>query len=276
MRQVQFPGGASVPALGQGTWMMGETASDRRTQIAAIRAGVDLGMTLIDTAEMYGDGATEEFLGAAIEGLRDEVFLVSKAYPQHATRSGLAVACEASLRRLRTDRLDLYLLHWRGGTPLGETVEGMRALQRAGKIGLWGVSNLDADDMDELSAEGGADCATDQILYNVSRRGPEFDLLPWLLRSGMPAMAYSPVEQGRLAGDATLRRIAGRHGAQPLQIALAWVLGQPGTIAIPKASSVEHVRQNRAAADIELTADERAELDLAFPPPRRKVALAML
>ena len=276
MRQVQFPGDASVPALGQGTWMMGEAASARRTEIAAIRAGVELGMTLIDTAEMYGDGATEEFLGVALEGLRSEVFLVSKAYPQHATKPGLAAACEASLRRLRTDRLDLYLLHWRGGTPLGETVEGMRALQRAGKIGLWGVSNLDADDMDELLAESGSDCATDQILYNVSRRGPEHDLLPWLARGGMPAMAYSPVEQGRLAGDATLRRVAGRHGARPLQVALAWVLRRPGVIAIPKASSVEHVRQNRAAADLDLTADDLAELDLAFPPPRGKVALAML
>ena len=276
MRQVQFPDGSSVPVLGQGTWMMGEVASDRRAEMAAIRAGIDLGMSLIDTAEMYGEGATEELLGAALAGLRDDVFLVSKAYPQHATRAGLAAACEASLGRLKTDRLDLYLLHWRGGTPLGETVEGMRALQRAGKIRLWGVSNLDADDMDDLLAAGGSDCATDQVLYNVSRRGPEYDLLPWLERRGMPAMAYSPVEQGRLAGDATLRRIAGRHGAQPLQIALAWVLRRPGVVAIPKASSIEHVRQNRAAADLDLTTDDLSELDLAFPPPRRKVALAML
>ena len=206
MRRVPLPGGTQVPALGQGTWGLGEDAGRRRQETEALRTGVDLGMTVIDTAEMYGDGATERFLGDALAGLRDRLFLVSKAYPQNAGRGQLERACEDSLRRLRTDHLDLYLLHWRGAVPLAETVEGMEALRAAGKIAAWGVSNLDTADMGELFRAGGAECATDQVLYNVTRRGPEFDLLPALRERRVPATAYSPVEQGRLPTGGALQR----------------------------------------------------------------------
>ena len=276
IRSVAFPDGASVPALGQGTWRMGESPADRRGEIAAVRLGLELGMTLIDTAEMYGDGAAESLIGEALAGVRDELFLVSKAYPQNASRARLPRSCEASLRRLNTDRLDLYLLHWRGSVPLGETVEAMQALQAAGKIRHWGVSNLDLDDMEELIAAGGADCAADQVLYNLGRRGIEVALLPWLDTRGVPVMAYTPLEPGRMARSAALAGIAARRGVAPLQIALAWVLRRPEIIAIPKASSPEHVRQNRAALDIALTAEELVALDEAFPPPRRRGALEML
>ena len=276
MREVALPGGRRVPALGQGTWRMGEDASRRRAETEALRTGVELGMTVIDTAEMYGDGATERFLGEALHGLRDEVFLVSKAYPQNAGRGRLERACEASLKRMRTDRLDLYLLHWRGAAPFAETVEGMEALRAAGKIGAWGVSNLDADDMDELVRAGGGTCATDQVLYNVARRGPEFDLLPALEARGVPATAYSPVEQGRLPPGGALQAVADRHGATAAQAALAWVLRRPDVIAIPKAADVAHVRENRRAADLALTPEDLAEIDAQFPPPTRKTPLAML
>lgn len=276
MRCVALPGGAQVPALGQGTWRMGEDAARRRQETEALRTGVDLGMTVIDTAEMYGDGATERFLGEALAGLRDQVFLVSKAYPQNAGRGRLERACEASLQRLRTDHLDLYLLHWRGNVPLSETVEGMEALRAAGKITAWGVSNLDAADMDELFQAGGDGCATDQVLYNVTRRGPEFDLLPALRVRGVPVIAYSPVEQGRLPAGGALRAVAERHGVTATQVALAWVLRQPEVIAIPKAADVEHVRENRRAADLQFTPEDLAEIDAAFPPPTRKTRLAML
>lgn len=276
MRSVRFPDGQTVPALGQGTWRMGEDPSRRRGETVAIRAGVDLGMTVIDTAEMYGEGATETFLGEALAGLRDKVFLVSKVYPQNASRSRMQRACEASLKRLRTDHLDLYLLHWPGTVPLQETVAAMQALRRAGKIRRWGVSNFDVDDMDELLSEGGQECVANQILYNVGRRGPEFDLLPWLDRRSVPAMAYSPVEQGKLLNDPALKQIGARHGAEPLQVALAWVLRRTDVLAIPKASAIEHVRENRAAADLELTPQDLEDLDRAFPPPRGKMPLAML
>jgi diketogulonate reductase-like aldo/keto reductase len=276
MRNVSLPDGETVPALGQGTWRMGERPTAHAAEIAALRLGVELGMTLIDTAEMYGDGDTETLLGEALDGVRDKVFLVSKAYPQNAGRDRLPKACERSLRRLKTDRVDLYLLHWRGGVPLAETVEAMVALQRAGKIRHWGVSNLDADDMVELTAAGGRACATNQILYNLGRRGPEFDLLPWMAAHTMPAMAYSPLEQGRLAAKAALKAVAERHQATALQIALAWVLHRPQVMAIPKASTVEHVRQNRQALDIALTSEDLADLDAAFPPPSRKTPLSML
>lgn len=276
MRTIRLPSGETVPALGQGTWRLGERHDHRSEETAAIRQGVALGLTLIDTAEMYGDGDPESFLGEALAGLRDQVFLVSKAYPHNAGWDRLPKSCEASLRRLKTDRLDLYLLHWRGGVPLAETIEAMHALQRAGKIRHWGVSNLDTDDMKELEAEGGQDCATNQILYNPARRGPEFDLLPWMERRGMPLMAYSPMEQGRLDGNASLATIACRHDATPLQIALAWALRRPDAIVIPKASTIGHVEENRRALDIALTADDISDLDAAFPPPKRKVALAML
>lgn len=276
MRTVSLPGGEHIPSLGQGTWMMGERSDRRSDEIAALRLGVDLGMTLIDTAEMYGDGAAEELIGEALGDARDKLFLVSKAYPQNASHARLHAACEASLRRLATDRLDLYLLHWRGSVPLGETVEAMEALRTAGKIRRWGVSNLDTSDMGELLAAGGDGCAVDQILYNLTRRSPEHDLLPWLETHGIPAMAYSPVEQGRLLADQTLRRISETIGATPAQVALAWTLRRGNVIAIPKAGSVAHVRDNRAAVDLILSDDDMAALDAAFPAPRRGRPLEML
>ena len=276
MRSVTFPNGAKAPVLGQGTWRLGEDRRGRVPETTALRAGVELGMTLIDTAEMYGDGDTESFLGEALAGLRDQVFLVSKAYPQNAGRGRIEKACEASLRRLKTDHLDLYLLHWRGSVSLAETVEGMEALKAAGKIGAWGVSNLDLADMTELAAAGGGECVVNQILYNVTERGPEFDLLPALADRGVVAMAYSPVDQGRLPSAGALGAVAGRHGVSPYQIALAWALRDPNVVAIPKAASLDHIEENRRAADLELTAMDLAEIDTAFPPPNRKTRLAML
>ncbi|OJA77718.1 aldo/keto reductase [Burkholderia ubonensis] len=274
---VVLPNGETIPKLGQGTWEMGERASRRAGEIAALREGIALGMTLIDTAEMYGDGATEELVGDALDGLRDDVFLVSKAYPHHASRRGVVAACEASLKRLRTDRIDLYLLHWRGSVPLEETVEGFDALRRAGKIRHWGVSNFDTADMQALVDEaGGAACATNQILYNIARRGPEFDLLPWLAARRIPAMAYSPVDHARLPKHSPLDEIARVRGVSVTRVALAWVLAQPGVFAIPKAARIEHVRDNRAALDLVLSDDERAQLDAYFRPPRSKRALEML
>ncbi|MHA6724201.1 aldo/keto reductase [Sphingomonas sp. RS2018] len=276
MKTVRLPDGTDVPALGQGTWMMAEDPRRRGDEIAALRAGIDLGMTLIDTAEMYADGESERLVGEAVAGRRDDVFLVSKAYPQNASRSGLPRACEASLERLGTDRLDLYLLHWRGRVPLGETVDAMERLVDAGKILRWGVSNLDTDDMEELVAAGGKACATDQILYNLTRRGPEHDLLPWLAARSMPVMAYSPVEQGRLVRDEGLRTLAGELGATPVQVALAWLLARDGVIAIPKAGTVDHVRENLAAADLALSPETVARLNAMFPVPSGPVPLAML
>ena len=276
MKTVMFPTGETVPALGQGTWMMGEQPDRRDAEIAALRTGVDRGMTLIDTAEMYGDGASERLVAEVLRDVRDQVFLVSKAYPHNASRKRLAAACEASLERLRTDRLDLYLLHWRGSVPLAETIEAMERLKTAGKIRHWGVSNLDLQDMEELVAAGGQACATDQILYNLSRRGPEYDLLPWLSDRRIPVMAYSPVEQGRLLTDAALVRIAQQSGATPAQVALAWVMRRADMIAIPKAGTVAHVLDNFAAADLVLAQDDLAALDAAFPPPQSARPLEML
>ena len=276
MRSVTFPGGETVPSLGQGTYGLGEDRNRRAEQVASVREGVALGLSLIDTAEMYGSGATERFLAEALVGLRDQVFLVSKVYPQNAGEKRLPQACEQSLRRLNTDRLDLYLLHWRGNIPLAETVLAMQALQKDGKIRSWGVSNLGIDVMEELQRAGGRDCATDQILYNLESRGPEFDLIPWMTARDMPVMAYSPVDQGRLARKEALKTIAERMGALPAQVALAWVLHQPQVIAIPKAARIEHVRQNRQALDIKLSPGDLAELDQIFPPPQRKLPLAML
>ena len=276
MKIVTLPGGETVPALGQGTWMMGERHDRRGDEIAALRTGDELGMTLIDTAEMYGDGAAETLIGEALGDVRDQLFLVSKAYPQNASRKRLGGACEASLKRLGTDRLDLYLLHWRGGVPLGETVEAMEALKAEGKIRYWGVSNLDTDDMAELVAADGGACVTDQILYNLARRGAEHDLLPWLADHGIPTMAYSPVEQGRLLADPTLAKVAAAIGATPAQVALAWAMRHDGVIAIPKAGSVAHVRENRAAADLVLSDADLATLDAAFPRPRNRRPLEML
>ena len=276
IHRVSLPEGESVPALGQGTWKMGEERGRRTQEIAALRAGIGLGMTLIDTAEMYGEGRTEELVGEAVAGLRDEVFIVSKAYPQNAGKQRLPAACERSLRRLRTDRIDLYLLHWRGEVPLSETVEAFEALRRAGKIRHWGVSNFDTEDMRELLAAGGERCATNQILYNLARRGVEFDLLPSMAERHMPAMAYSPIEQGRLPASGVLATLASEHGVCAPQIALAWLLRRKDLLVIPKASSIEHLRQNHQALAIALAPEDLRAIDREFPPPRRKTPLEML
>jgi diketogulonate reductase-like aldo/keto reductase len=276
IRTVTLPDQMQVPALGQGAWRMGEDARRRKQEIASLRAGVDLGMTLIDTAEMYGDGATESLIGEALADVRDQVFLVSKVYPQNAGRGRIERACEGSLRRLRTDRLDLYLLHWRGAIPLAETVEGMEALVAAGKIRRWGVSNLDSADMDELLRVGGEACATNQILYNVTARGAEFDLMPRLRARHIPVMAYSPIGQGRLPNSPALAAVAKRHGATPFQAALAWVLRDPTVIAIPKAADATHLNDNRRALDLALTEEDLASINEEFPAPVRKTRLAML
>ncbi len=278
MRTVRLPDGREVPAIGQGTWKMGEGQRGAREEEAALRLGIDLGMTLIDTAEMYGDGRSEEIVGRAIAGQRDRVFVVSKVYPHNASRSGVPAACARSLKRLGTDHIDLYLLHWRGGVPLAETVIAFEALREQGKIRAWGVSNFDADDMEELAglAQGGA-CATDQVLYHPGSRGIEFGLLPWCARHRMPVMAYSPVGQaGRLLRSPALAEVAARHGATPAQIAIAWGLRSSTVISIPKAGDAAHVRENAAASDIALTDADLAAIDAAFPPPRRKQALGML
>ncbi|MFC3851855.1 aldo/keto reductase [Salinispirillum marinum] len=271
MHMVTLPNGDVVPALGQGTWMMAEQASQRSAEIAALQHGIDLGMTLLDTAEMYGEGLVEELVGEALQGRRDEVYLVSKVYPWNASRQGTVEACERSLKRLRTDRLDLFLLHWRGEHPLADTVAAMEQLQQAGKIRAWGVSNLDTDDMEELLAvPGGVGCQTNQVLYNLSRRGIEFDLLPWSRARQIPIMAYSPIEQGQLNTQGVLSTLATQHGVTPMQIALAWVLHQPDVIAIPKAGRVAHVALNHAALSIRLSPQDLAALDREFLPPTAK------
>ncbi|MCG7391546.1 aldo/keto reductase [Microvirga sp. ACRRW] len=276
-RHVVLPSGETVPALGQGTWQMAEKSTGRAQEIEALRLGVELGMTLIDTAEMYGEGASEKLIAEALGAERESLFLVSKVYPHNASRKGVVEACERSLRRLKADRLDLYLLHWRGNEPLEETVAGFEDLRRSGKIRHWGVSNFDTDDMEELfEIEGGTNCATNQILYNVTRRGPEYDLIPWMAERKMPLMAYSPIEQGRLPKAGILQTIGRHHKASPYQIALAWLLQKPGIIAIPKASSTDHVRENRKALDIQLSPDELNAIDAEFPPPKRKRPLEMI
>jgi diketogulonate reductase-like aldo/keto reductase len=275
--KVTLPSGETVPALGQGTWQMAETASRRKQEIEALRLGVELGMTLVDTAEMYGEGASEELVAEALVGQRDRLFLVSKVYPHNASRQGVVQACERSLRRLKTDRLDLYLLHWRGSVPLEETVAGFEELRRSGKIRHWGVSNFDVDDMEELlRVPSGENCAANQVLYNVTRRGPEFDLIPWMTEHRMPLMAYSPIEQGRLPRGGVLQRIGQKYGASPFQIALAWLLQKPDVIAIPKASSPDHVRDNHRALEIRLSPEDLDAIDAEFPPPRRKRPLEMI
>lgn len=277
IRATTLPSGEAVPILGQGTWKMGEDARRRADEVNALRLGLDLGVTLIDTAEMYASGGAEEVVAEAIAGRRAETFLVSKVLPSNASRVGLQRACENSLKRLRTDRIDLYLLHWPGSVPLTETVAAFEALKKAGKIRHWGVSNFDTDEMRDLALlPSGANVQTNQVLYNLVRRGVEFDLAPWSRQRGIPLMAYSPVEQGALARNARLDAVAARHGATAAQIALAWVMHQDGVIAIPKAGSHEHVRQNVAALDIRLTPQDIADLDRAFPPPTRKRGLEMI
>ncbi|EFH80951.1 aldo/keto reductase [Ktedonobacter racemifer] len=277
IRTIKLPSGEAIPVLGQGTWGMAEDARHRDDEIAALRLGLDLGMTLIDTAEMYADGAAEELVGEAIAGRRDEVFLVSKMLPEHATRGGTISACEGSLMRLGTDRIDLYLLHWRGLVPLRETLGALADLARVGKIRHWGVSNFDVFDMEELViTRNGEDVATDQVLYNLTRRGIEYDLLPWCRARSLPIMAYSPIEQGRLLNHPVLQRIADGHGATPTQVAIAWVIRLDGVNAIPKSGTPEHTQENRGALNIFLSKQELAMLDSAFPPPTAKRPLEML
>jgi diketogulonate reductase-like aldo/keto reductase len=276
MTSVRFPDGAAVPALGQGTWHMGERGSDRRREADALRLGLDLGLTLIDTAEMYAEGGAEEVVAEAIAGRRDQAFIVSKVYPHNASRTKLPRALDASLRRLKVETIDLYLLHWRGSVPLAETVEAMERAKTAGKIARWGVSNLDVDELEELGPAL-KDCATDQVLWNLEARGVEFDLLPFCAKHRMPVMAYSPVGQGgALLRHRALAEIAARHGATPAQVALAFVLAKPGVIAIPKAADPAHLRDNAKARDLKLTEQDFRALDAAFPPPKRKRSLAML
>jgi diketogulonate reductase-like aldo/keto reductase len=282
MPTVALPGGETRPALGLGTWMMAERRQKRAEEMAALQAAVDLGMTVVDTAEMYASGAAEELVGEALGQRRGEIFLVSKVMPQHATKRGAIAACEASLKRLKTDRLDLYLLHWRGGAPLRDTLEAFDRLQHDGKIRYWGVSNFDVDDMEDLGEAVGSGLsrtppvAANQVLYNVMRRGIEYDLLPWCRERGVPVMAYSPLEQGRLLKHKALKAVADRLNATPAQIALAWVLRQPGVMAIPKAGHVERVRENLGSLRVEFAPDDLEELDDAFPAPAQKLPLEMI
>jgi diketogulonate reductase-like aldo/keto reductase len=275
--QVTLPSGERVPAFGQGTWHMGEDRRRAAEEAAALRLGIELGTTLIDTAEMYGNGRAEEIVAEAAQGERDRLFIVSKVLPYNASQKGVVEACERSLKRLKTDRIDLYLLHWRGSVPLADTLAGFARLQRDGKIRHHGVSNFDLNDMKEwVELAGGETVAANQILYNLTRRGPEFELIPWCRERRIAIMAYTPLGQGRMLQDKALAEVAARHGASPAQVALAWLLRQDGMIVIPKATQPEHVRDNRGALDLRLTADDLAVIDRAFPPPKGRSALGML
>lgn len=277
MKTVTLPDGETIPALGIGTWRMGEVASARREEVTAIRHALDNGITLIDTAEMYGEGGAEDVLGEAIAGRRDDLFIVSKVYPHNASYDGVMSACERSLKRLGTDRIDLYLLHWPGSVPLEETVSGLEDLKGAGKIRHWGVSNFDTDLMHELATlDGGSACATNQVLYHLGVRGIEWDLLPWCQSKSMPVMAYSPLGQGEILDDPALAEVADRHGVSPATIAVAWTLRNGNVISIPKSSQPAHLDQNLAALEIQLDADDIATLDDAFPPPDGPIPLSML
>ncbi|VEP17957.1 conserved hypothetical protein [Hyella patelloides LEGE 07179] len=276
MKILQLPSGREIPILGQGTWRMGEKASQKQAEIDALKLGIDLGMTLIDTAEMYGEGGAEKIVAEAIANCRKEVYLVSKVYPFNASYKGVIAACNRSLSRLKTDYLDLYLLHWRGSIPLSETLKGLQHLKQVGKIRDYGVSNFDTDDMEEAeSLPGGKEIATNQVLYNLMRRGIEWDLLPWCKDRNIPIMAYSPVEQRAFVNDSKLENIAAKYNATSTQIALSWLLHQNNIISIPKATNPKHIKQNRAALDIYLTPEDIQEIDRAFKPPSRKMNLAM-
>ena len=277
MKTIELPSGQAIPVLGMGTWRMGENGQRRQNEIAALRHGLQLGLSLIDTAEMYGEGEAEEVVAEAVGTHRSNVFLVSKVYPHNASKQGAIAACERSLKRLNTDYIDLYLLHWRGSYPLAETLEAFQTLQHSGKIRDYGVSNFDADDMQKaVSLSGGRSIATNQVLYNLTRRGVELDLLPWCQQHNIPVMAYSPIEQGRLLDDKILEKIAQEKGVSGAQIAIAWLLHQENIIVIPKASRIEHVEQNYAALNITLSAEDLATLDEAFPAPNRPIPLQML
>ena len=277
MKTVVLPSGDKVPAFGLGAWNIGDSAAERAEEIATLRLGLDLGAKVIDTAEMYGGGRSEELVGEAIAGRRDEVFLVSKVLPDNATRKGTLAACERSLKRLRTDRIDLYLLHWRGSVPFAETIEAFIALQKAGKIRHFGVSNLDLSDMKAWwKIAGGSACAANQLLYNLMRRGIEWDLLPWLRERKVAVMAYSPIEQARLLAERKLADFARRHGVTPSQAALAWLLHKDGVIVIPKTGRRERLKENLGALGMPLDGAQLAELDRLFPPPQRAQPLDML
>ncbi len=274
---IQLPGGPSVPALGIGTYRMGEAPARREQEIATLALALELGVRVIDTAEMYADGGAERIVGAALRGRRDQAFVVSKVLPTHASRRGVASACERSLQRLGLDRIDLYLLHWRGATPLAETVAAFEKLVAQGKIARWGVSNFDVTDLQELYELGdGAACAANQVYYSVSRRGVEFDLLAWLRARQVPLMAYCPLDEGRVLDDATLAAIARKHGASTAQVALAWLLARPGVLVIPKAASAAHLRENVAAASLRLDAEDLAQIERRWPTPARKQRLAVI
>src|SRR5439155_4476757 len=275
--QVTLPDGDRVPAFGQGTWHMGDDRRRAAAETAALKLGIDLGMTLIDTAEMYGSGGAEEIVAEAAQGQRDRLFIVSKVLPYNASQKGVIEACERSLKRLKTDHIDLYLLHWRGSVPLAETLAGFARLHRDGKIRHHGVSNFNTADMKEwVGLAGGESVAANQILYNLSRRGPEWELIPWCRERRIAIMAYTPLGQGSLLGNRALQQVAARHGASPAQVALAWLLRQDGMIVIPKATRPEHVRDNRGALDVVLDAADLAALDRAFPPPKGRSSLGML
>ena len=276
IKTLQLLSGREIPLLGQGTWRMGENHSHKQAEIDALKLGINLGMTLIDTAEMYGEGGAEKIVAEAIADCRKDIYLVSKFYPYNASYKDVIAACDRSLSRLKTDYLDLYLLHWRGSVPLSETLEGLQHLKQAGKILDYGVSNFDTDDMKEAeSLAGGEEIVTNQVLYNLMRRGIEWDLLPWCKERNIPIMAYSPVEQQAFVNDSKLRDIAAKHEATTTQIALSWLLHQDKVISIPKATNPQHVKENRAALDIKLTEEDLQQLDRAFKPPRRKMSLAM-
>jgi len=276
MRSCKMPSGNEMPVFGIGTWRMGESRAKRGQELEAIKYALELDYPMIDTAEMYGDGGAEEIVGEALAGVRKRPFIVSKVYPHNASRSGTIAACERSLKRMKLERIDLYLLHWRGGVPLRETYEAFFRLRDAGKIADFGVSNFDTDDMEEAATLDKGLTGSDQVLYCLSRRGPEYDLLPWLRQRSIPLMAYSPLDQGRLLGNAVLKKLARDLRCTPAQLALAWVLAQPGVVTIPKSMTRERVKENLGAIDIKLSPDVLAELDRAFPPPKRKQSLGML
>ncbi len=275
---MSLPDCTQVSALGQGTWRMGENKSEYDQEVAALRLGIELGMTLIDTAEMYGEGGAEEVVADAIKGQRENVFVVTKVYPHNSSRAELPKACDRSLKRLKIDVIDLYLLHWRGDVPLAETVKVFEKVRAEGKIKRWGVSNFDVDDMKELfDVKNGSNCATNQVLYNLENREVEFELAPWCRTNQIPIMAYAPVGHGRgLLENEILKKIANRHDATAAQVALAWTLRQPEVIAIPKSADQNHVRDNARSIDIELTKEDLAEIDNEFPPPKSKQALPTL
>jgi diketogulonate reductase-like aldo/keto reductase len=274
IRSLALPSGERIPVLGQGTWGLGEDPTSRAEELATLRLGLDLGLTLVDTAEIYGEGSTEELVGEAIQGRRDEVFLVSKAPPARVTSHSVKEACDGSLKRLRTDRLDLYLLHWRAAAPLEDWVRACETLLEAGKIRHWGVSNFDVVDLAAVvEVAGGEGVEADQVLYNLAHREIEFELLPWCRDWGLPVMAYSPIDRGALVANDIVVQIAEKHRVATAQVALAWVLRHEDVCAIPKASIAEHVRENRGALDVQLDRDDLKALDEAFPPPTRPAPL---